>query len=368
MTDTTRHTPLYQVQLERGGRFVSFAGWQMPVQFAGVMAEHQAVRTRAGLFDVSHMGEMLVEGPDALAALQYAVTNDVSRLVDGKAQYALMCAPSGGVIDDLIIYREAADRYFVCVNASRREVDFSHLRTAVTRFRCKVSDCSDDYAQLALQGPKALGLLASLTDLDLQGLPSFSFVDGCVAGIDKVRVARTGYTGEDGVELYCAPHVAEELWRAIEKAGAAYSLALCGLGARDTLRLEMKYPLYGNDIDLEHNPIEAGLGWVVKLNKGDFVGRAPIAAALANGPERRWVGFKMVGRGIPRHGYPIRVDGRAVGNVTSGTHSPSLGEPIGVGYVPASFAAKGMDIEVVIRERAIAAVVVDTPFYKRETP
>ena len=345
-----------------------FAGWEMPVQFAGIIAEHQAVRTRVGLFDVSHMGELTIEGPDALAAVQYAVTNDVAKLRDGTALYAAMCVESGGIVDDLIIYREAADRFFLCVNASRKDADFAHLRAVVTRFRCRVYDRSDDFAQLALQGPKALALLGELTALAVGMMPSFTFVDGTVAGITGVRIARTGYTGEDGVELYCAPQAADALWRALERAGEKYGLAPCGLGARDTLRLEMKYPLYGNDIDLEHNPIEAGLGWIVKLAKGDFLGHTAIAAVAANGPARQWVGFKMNGRGIPRHGHRIRADGKDVGVVTSGTHAPSLGEAIGAGYVTANLAAVGTKLEIVVRDKVVPAVVVDTPFYQRESP
>jgi len=362
----TRRTPLYRVQAERGGRFVPFAGWEMPVQFTGLLAEHQAVRERVGLFDVSHMGEVVIEGQEALAAVQHLVTNDVSRLEDGTALYTVMCVESGGIVDDLIVYREASDRYFLCVNAGRKDEDVAHITSTLKRFACTVTDRSLDFAQIAVQGPRALALLSELTRVKVAAMPSFTWQDASVAGIDAVRIARTGYTGEEGAELYVAPGRAEELWRALEKAGEKHGLALCGLGCRDTLRLEMKFPLYGNDIDLEHNPIEAGLSWVVKLNKGEFLGRAALAACAAAGPSRRWVGFKMEGRGIPRHGYPVHVGGKEVGLVTSGTHSPSLGEPIGAAYVPAAVAAVGSKLEIIIRDKPVAAVVVKTPFYKRD--
>ncbi|HET6346385.1 MAG TPA: glycine cleavage system aminomethyltransferase GcvT, partial [Myxococcota bacterium] len=333
-----RRTPLYAVQHARGGRFVPFAGWEMPVQFTGLVAEHQAVRERVGLFDVSHMGELIVEGPEALTALQYVVTNDVSKLTDGKALYTVMCVEDGGIVDDLIVYREAADRYFLCVNASRRQADHEHIRKHLTRFRCKLTDVSDDWAQIAVQGPRADDVVAALTSHDVRSMAPFTWTDASVGGVEGVRVARTGYTGERGFELYCRSDGAEDLWLALEKAGGPHGLALCGLGARDTLRLEMKYPLYGNDIDLARNPLEAGLGWVVKLPKGEFVGSAALSDIKAKGPARKWVGFKMTERGIPRQGYPIWANGAEVGVVTSGTHSPSLSEGIGAGYVPAALA------------------------------
>lgn len=338
----------------------------MPVQFTSLMAEHHAVRQRVGLFDVSHMGEVVVQGPGAFDALQWIVTNDLAKLRDGTALYTVMCVESGGVVDDLIVYREAADRYFLCINASRRAEDVAHLQAQAERFDCTVTDVSDEWAQLALQGPRADDVLASLTSHDVRGMAPFTWADATVGGVAGVRIARTGYTGEPGFELYCRPAGAEQLFLAIEQAGAPHELALCGLGARDTLRLEMKYPLYGNDIDLEHDPIEAGLGWVVKLDKGSFLGSAALQRVKEQGPARKWVGFKMRDRGIPRHGYPIRAGGRDVGVVTSGTHSPSLNEPIGAGYVIAELASPGSTFDVIIRDKAIAAEVVKTPFYKRE--
>lgn len=369
MTELKR-TPLYAVQAENGGKFVPFAGWEMPVQFSGLMAEHQAVRTQVGLFDVSHMGEIIIEGPQAFDAVQFLITNDVAKLSDGKALYTVMCVENGGIVDDLIVYRENTQRFFICVNASRRADDFAHMRAVCKRFDCTVTDVSDEYAQLALQGPHAAALLAELVDASVQAkvaaMEAFSWLDAPVAGLSWVRIARTGYTGEHGYELYARSSEGDALWRAIMRVGDKHGLLLCGLGCRDTLRLEMKYPLYGNDIDLEHNPLEAGLGWVVKFAKGDFVGKAALEAVKAQGVARKWVGFKMLDRGIPRHGYPIAVDGQEVGVVTSGTHSPSLGEPIGTGYVPAHLAALGSRFDVVIRNKAVLAEVVKTPFLVRE--
>ncbi|MEE8410337.1 MAG: glycine cleavage system aminomethyltransferase GcvT [Myxococcota bacterium] len=360
-----RKTALHAIQVERGARMVTFVGWELPVQYEGVVAEHTAVRERVGLFDVSHMGEVLIEGPQALDAVQWIITNNAAKLVDGKALYTVMCLENGGIVDDLIVYRQGQNSYFLCVNAARRDADVAHITEQVARFDCTVADVSDAWSQLALQGPKANDVLSQLTDHEAWAMTPFSWVDVTVAGIDGVRVARTGYTGEHGFELY-TKHGATDLWCALEEAGRAHGLALCGLGARDTLRLEMKYALYGNDIDTDHHPIEAGLGWVVKLKKGDFLGRAAIAAVKADGPTRKWVGFKMKGRGIPRHGYPIHFGGEQVGVVTSGTHSPSLGEPIGSGYVPTALADLGSELDIIIRDQPVAAYVVDTPFYKRD--
>ncbi len=361
-----KQTPFYALQAELGARFVSFAGYELPVQYAGLLAEHTAVRERAGLFDVSHMGEIVLEGPGALDAVQWLVTNNVAKLVDGGALYTVMCRAGGGIVDDLIVYRVAADHFFLCVNGARREVDREHIVAEAARFDCRVRDVSDDWAQLALQGPRADAILAELTNHDVAAMKPFTFADVPVGAIEGVRLARTGYTGESGCELYVATGAAAELWRALTSAGEAHGLAPAGLGARDTLRLEMKYPLYGNDIDEEHTPIEAGLGWVVKLKKGDFLGREALAAQKSAGPQRRWVGFKMRARGIPRPGYRIQIGGADAGVVTSGTHSPSLGEPIGCGYVPASAAGAGTDIDIVIRGKPVAARIVETPFYKRD--
>jgi aminomethyltransferase len=366
MTDLKR-TPFYDLQAAQGARFVPFAGWEMPVQFSGVIAEHKAVREAAGLFDVSHMGEVTVRGPGAFDGLQYVITNDLSKLEDGGALYTAMCLEDGGIVDDLIVYRLAQDDYFICINAGRRDEDVAHFHQHLASFDCVVEDCSDSWAQLALQGPTALEVFGAVSDLDAAGMQPFTFVDARVGGVDGVRVARTGYTGEDGVELYLRVESAAAVFEALVAAGEARGLQLCGLGARDTLRLEMKYALYGNDIDTEHNPYEGGLGWVVKLKKGDFLGRDALAAVKEAGPKRKLVGFKMEGRGIPRQGYAICVEGADIGVVTSGTHSPSLGEAIGVGYVDASLTAVGSQFNIRVRGKEIPAVVVKTPFYKRES-
>ena len=360
-------TALHDVHVARGARMVPFAGYHMPVQYEGVMAEHKTIRNDCGLFDVSHMGEVVVEGPGALEGLQWVLSNDLSKLVDGQALYTVMCQDNGGIVDDLIVYREGAERYFLCINASRRHEDVAHLQGGLSKYDCTLTDVSDSYSQIALQGPKAEALLSKLAGIEFgEAFRPFFFKDLTIAGCDNVRVARTGYTGEDGVELYVANEDAVKLWEALEDAGAEFAIKPCGLGARDTLRLEMKYALYGNDIDLEHNPIEAGLGWVVKLKKGEFRGSKAIEAYKAGDSKRKLVGFKMVGRGIPRQGYEIQVEGKAVGKVTSGTHSPSLGEAIGMGYVSLEHSKVGTRLEVVVRGKAIEAEVVSTPFYKRD--
>ena len=361
-----RRTPFYDLHAALGARFVPFAGWEMPVQFSGVLAEHNAVREAAGVFDVSHMGEVVVRGPEAREGLDHIVTNDLSKLEDGSALYTVMCLEDGGIVDDLIVYRVNEDEYFICVNAGRRSEDVAHFKEHLAGFDCVLEDVSDDYAQLALQGPKAVDVLKAVSECDLSLMKPFTFVDTTVAGVANIRVARTDYTGEDGVELYLPAREAARVYQALLEAGKDMGLMPCGLGCRDTLRLEMKYALYGNDIDLEHNPYQAGLGWVVKLSKGAFVGRDRLVEIKEMGVRQKLVGFKMDGRGIPRSGYSILLDGKPVGRVTSGTHSPSLGEAIGVGYVPTDASKIGSKFEIEIRGKAVPAVVVKTPFYKRE--
>jgi aminomethyltransferase len=355
-------TPLYSLQQARGGRFVDFAGWEMAVQFAGLVSEHLATRSHAGLFDVSHMGELTVTGPQALAALQLLVTNDVAKLQDGRALYTVMCVQDGGIVDDLIVYREHQDSYFLCVNASRRQADLAHIKLHSSQFDCQVTDVSDAWALLALQGPQAQAIVTALCPSDTTGMRPFAWMFTELRGV-PVRLARTGYTGEHGFEIFVQTSAAEALFLALEKVGTSHGMQLCGLGARDTLRLEMKYPLYGNDIDLQHHPLEAGLGWVVKFAKGDFLGRAALLQHKEQGPVRAWVGLKMLGRGIARAGYKIFAQGQQVGCVTSGTHSPSLGKPIACGYVPVALSAPGTPLDILIRDRPVQAQVVNTPFY-----
>ena len=364
-----KRTPLYDAHRAAGARMVDFAGWEMPVQYTGIIDEHLAVRTRAGLFDVSHMGEVEVRGAGALAACQYATANDVGRLADGQAQYSLLLTPAGGIVDDVIIYRRAADRFFFCVNASNRERDVAHLRAHVRG--AEVIDRSDDYALLALQGPRATAILARLTSVELGRVPRFAFAEGEVAGRGAL-IAHTGYTGEDGWELYCAPGDAAALWQAILDAGRPDGVAPAGLGARDTLRLEAALPLYGHELGEDTTPFEARLAWVVRMDKGDFVGRAGLETHRQRGPRRCLVGIELTEPGVPRAGYRVLRQGSAVGEVTSGTKSPTLGKGIGLGYVEPSASGPDTPTAVEIRGREVAARVVRLPFYRsggqREAP
>ena len=352
-------TPLNAVHRALGARMVDFAGWDMPVQYTGVVAEHEAVRSAAGMFDVSHMGEVEFRGPGALESANALITNDLQRIADGQAVYAGLLNHQGGFVDDVVAYRFSPERILICVNASNREKDFAWMVEHSPRVR--PLNRSDDYAQLAVQGPKAAGILQRLTSVPLQGIATYHFREGEVAGVPCI-ISRTGYTGEDGFELYCPPDRAERLWNAILEAGRGDGLLPAGLGARDTLRTEMKYALYGNDIDDSHTPLEAGLGWIVKWDKGDFVGRAALAEQKAKGVQRKLVGFEMREAGIPRHGYRLAKDGQPVGEVTSGTMGPTVKKAIGIGYVPTTLAAETTPLEVDIRGRPARAEVVKTPF------
>ena len=353
-------TPLFDTHVRAGARMVEFAGWEMPVQYEGVLAEHEAVRTRVGLFDVSHMGEVIFRGPKALAALNRAFTNDLSKVADGQAQYGCLCRETGGIVDDVVVYRRSAEDLLVCVNAANRKKDFDWLLAHAGG--AEVTNESDEWAQLALQGPLAAQLLQRLTNVNLTVLRTYRFAGGEVAGIPCL-VARTGYTGEDGFELFCPPAQAERLWGELMEAGRHERIAPCGLGARDSLRLEMAYRLYGSDMDDSTTPLEAGLAWVVKLEKGEFVGREALVRQREQGLSRKLVGFVLTDAGIARHGYPVLQDGRRVGEVTSGTRSPSLGASVGLAYVPPALAAEGSTFAVEIRGKPTAAKVVKTPFY-----
>ncbi|MBM4109688.1 MAG: glycine cleavage system aminomethyltransferase GcvT [Phycisphaerae bacterium] len=364
MAPELKRTPLFEAHRRHGARLVDFGGWEMPVQYpTGVLKEHAAVRGAAGLFDVSHMGEMEVRGPRALEAVQGFVSNDAAALGDGQAMYTVVCLPSGGIVDDVLVYRYAADRFFFCLNAGNQEKDFAWIRDRVGT----VADCvyrSDEFAQVALQGRLAPEILQRLTRADLAGLRYYWFTETEVAGVPAV-VARTGYTGEDGFEVFVSPAQAQRLWDALLEEGGPKGLVPVGLAARDTLRLEMKFALYGNDIDETTSPLEAGLGWVVKLDKGPFVGSDVLARQKAAGVGRRLVGFELVDRAVPRHGYACLADGGAVGTVTSGTLSPSLDKPIGMAYLPSRLAAVGSRFVVDVRGKPREAVVVKTPFYRR---
>ncbi len=356
-------TPLHAVHKKLGARMVEFGGWEMPVQYSGILDEHHAVRRGAGVFDVSHMGEIEIRGPEALALVQWVTTNDAARLKTGQIQYTGLLYPHGGYVDDILVHKVAPDHYFLCVNASNQEKDYEHIRQA-NRFDAAVEFVSERYAQIAVQGPLAAAILQRLTPANLGPLRRYWFIDGEVCG-RPARIARTGYTGEDGFEIYAAPQDAETLWTALLEAGRESGAKPCGLGARNTLRLEAAMPLYGHEIDESITPLEAGLDWTVKLDKGDFLGRAVLLRQREEGVRRRLTGFEMRGRGIARDGYEVRAGGQAEGWVTSGAPSPTLGRNIGLCYLPPEMALPGNPIEIMIRGEAAEAVTVATPFYKR---
>jgi aminomethyltransferase len=347
---------------------VPYAGWEMPVQYGGIVDEHRTVREAVGLFDLSHMGEVLISGTEALAFARYAVVSDPGTLELGQAQYSMLCAEDGGVIDDLIVYR-TDEGYLVVCNAANRDAVMAHLEALRARgdFDAHLEDRSDRTALIAPQGPRAAELLATLTDLDLSSLGYYRSLQGEVAGVDCL-VARTGYTGEDGFELFCDARRAGAVWDAVMGAGEGLGLKPAGLGARDTLRLEAGMPLYGNELGRNGNPYEANLGRVVKLEKGEFLGRAALAAVQQTGPRRKLVGLVMRENAVARSGYPVLVEGDEAGVVTSGTASPTLGEKIAMAYLPAAAAAPGNEVQVVVRERPYRAEQVKLPFYKRPRP
>jgi aminomethyltransferase len=360
-----RRTPLNTVHRESGAKMVPFGVWDMPVEYAGLISEHLAVRRAAGLFDVSHMGEFEIEGDRALTFLQRVTANDVAKLSDGRAQYSALPNPRGCPIDDVILYRRAADRYLMIVNAANIEKDLAWLRSQGPS-GCEVRDVSEERALLALQGPRSESILQGLTPIDLSQLKFYRFTEGDVNG-QSALVARTGYTGEDGFELMVAPHHAAELWTSLLTAGRDEGLVPAGLGARDTLRLEARMLLYGNDMDETTTLIEAGLGWIVSLDeaKGDFNGREVLAEQKASGTASTLVGFEVVGRGIARHGYPVSLGGETVGAVTSGSYAPFLQKNIGLCYLPSEHATEGAEFDVDVRGQGVPARVVPTPFYKR---
>ncbi len=359
-----RRTPLYDSHRRLGGRMVEFAGWEMPVYYTGILEEHRAVREQAGLFDVSHMGEVEVRGAQASFTCQALVTNDAAKLDVGGAQYSVMCLPTGGIVDDVIYTRLAPDRFLFCVNAANEEKDYEWMRDHARG--AEVVNRSADFAQLALQGPKAARILQPLTAIDLATLASFRAVEGEVAGL-RALVSRTGYTGEDGFEIYVAPERAETLWERLLAEGAGQGLVPVGLGARDTLRLEKGLMLYGNDIDETTTPLEAGLGWVVKLDKPDFVGREALLRQKTEGVGRRLVGLRLdENTAPPRHGYRVLAAGRTVGRVTSGSKSPTLGRGIALALVESTVAEIGTALEVESRSRQHPAEVVTLPFVRRQ--
>jgi aminomethyltransferase len=359
-------TPLYAEHAALGAKLVPFAGYEMPVQYpAGITAEHHAVRRAAGLFDVSHMGEFLVRGDRALDFVQHVSTNDASKLEVGQAQYSTLLNHDGKLLDDLLVYRYP-DHYMLVVNGANKEKDLRWVQQFTGQFGVELADRTDDIALLALQGPKAESILRRLTDAELDAIHYYRFAEGTVDGI-PATISRTGYTGEDGFELYVPAADAARLWRRLLEAGADDGLLPTGLGCRDSLRLEMGYALYGNDLDEETSPLEAGLGWVVKMDRGDFVGRDALARQKEQGITRRLVGFRLKERGFPRHGYPVSVDGQEAGVVTSGVLSPTLGEGVGMAYVPAAASKPGTEIGIGIRGTSVPAEVVRPPFHKGGT-
>jgi aminomethyltransferase len=343
---------------------VPFAGYNMPVQYEGVNAEHEIVRNGVGVFDVSHMGEFILKGPNALALIQKFSSNDASVLFDGKAQYSCMPNGKGGIVDDLIIYRVAENEYFLVVNASNIEKDWNWI-SSLNDLGVEMQNVSDDYSLLAIQGPKAAEAMQSLTDVNLSEMVYYTFQHGKFAGVDNVMISATGYTGSGGFEIYVKNQEIEHVWNEVFKAGASYGIKPIGLAARDTLRLEMGFCLYGNDIDDTTSPLEAGLGWITKFTK-DFVDSDFLKKQKEEGVTRKLVAFEMIDRGIPRHDYPILdSNGNVIGKVTSGTMSPSMKVGIGLGYVTKEFSTLESEIFIEIREKGVKAKVVKLPFYKK---
>jgi len=363
-TDHLRRTPLHELHVEAGAKLVAFAGWQMPVQYSGVIDEHDAVRRRAGLFDVSHMGQLLVRGPGARDFLQRVTCNDLARLGPGRAQYNALTTPAGTFVDDLLVYVLGEREYLLVINAANAAKDLAWLAQHARGVEGEIEDVSSAWALLSLQGPQAAPTLEPLVSRAVLELRYYRFARAAVSGTACI-VSRTGYTGEDGFEIYAPPAEAPRLWCEILAAGAPLGVVPAGLGARDTLRLEARMALYGSDIDETTTVLEADLGWIVKLDKGEFVGREVLARQARDGVSRKLVGFELLGRGIARHGHPVLVEGKTVGRVTSGTHSPTLRKSIGLAYLPVEHADAGREFAVEIRGRSEPARVVPTPFYRR---
>jgi aminomethyltransferase len=358
-----KRTPLFEVHCSCNAKMVDFGGWNMPVQYSSILEEHNAVRNAVGIFDVSHMGEIEIQGRQAAQLVEYVSTNNAAKLKPGQAHYSALLYEHGGFVDDILVHKISDHHFFLCVNASNQEKDFEHIRSH-NHFEAEVEFASDRYAQLAIQGPKALLTLQKLTDTTLSQIKYYWFADGTVAGV-PARIARTGYTGEDGFEIYIAPNVAQQVWNEILKAGQEFGIKPCGLGARNTLRLEAKMALYGHELTASINPFEADLGWIVKMDKGDFIARSTLEKIVQHGITRKLMGFEMRGRGIGRDGYEVWIEGEPAGWVTSGGPAPSLNKNIGLCYLPMDKAAPGLMIQVLVRNSPVDAVTVPTPFYKR---
>ncbi|AOC91711.1 glycine cleavage system aminomethyltransferase GcvT [Bacillus amyloliquefaciens] len=360
-----KRTPLYDVYKEYGGKTIDFGGWELPVQFSSIKEEHEAVRTKAGLFDVSHMGEVEVSGQDALSFLQKMMTNDVADLKPKSALYTAMCYPDGGTVDDLLIYQKSETCYLLVINASNIEKDIAWLKEHA-KGDVRLTNQSDEISLLAVQGPNAQTVLSKLTECDLASLKPFTFIDGADVAGRQVLLSRTGYTGEDGFELYCRNEDAVHLFKEILAAGENEGLVPCGLGARDTLRFEAKLALYGQELTKDITPVEAGIGFAVKHKKdSDFFGKSVLSEQKEKGAPRKLVGLEMIEKGIPRHGYTVKKDGVAIGEVTTGTQSPTLKKNIGLALIKTEFSEIGTEVEVEIRKKTVKAKIVRTPFYKR---
>jgi aminomethyltransferase len=360
---TLKRTAFYDRHVALGGKIVGFGGYEMPVQYGGIIEEHLRVRNTVGIFDVSHMGEVEVWGRDALAFVQQVTINDAARLAEGRVQYSALCYPDGGIVDDLLVYH-MGDHYMLVINAANTAKDIEWLHAQLSG-EVKLKDRTDDISLLAVQGPRSLATLQKLTTADLAAIPYYHFIRHRLAGVDMI-ISRTGYTGELGFELYFPSDTGtgEKVWKAVMDAGKEFTIGPVGLGARDTLRLEMGYCLYGHDIDATTNPLEAGLGWITKLDKPSFIGKDAISAVKKQGLRRRLVGMTLDDKAFPRQGYPVHHNGQAVGAVTSGTFSPTLGRGIGMGYVPLSCAAPGTELEIAIRGKQVPATVATLPFVK----
>ena len=359
-----KKTKLNQVHKQLGAKMAEFGGWEMPIEYSGIIHEHLAVRNSAGLFDISHMGEIIIRGPESLGFLQKVTCNDVSRLKDGQVQYSALLFPNGTFVDDILVHRLSPDDYFVCVNASNTDRDFKWI-CEQNHFDAEVQDASDQYTQLAIQGPQAGKILQKLVNIDLTLIKYYWFQRGKVNGVESI-ISRTGYTGEDGFEIYFSPEFSKQIWTHLLERGTAEGLLPVGLGARNTLRLEAKMALYGHEISEEVAPWEADLAWIVKMEKGEFIGRTALLQLQQRGIDKQLVGFEMEGKGIARDGYPVLIDGHSVGRVTSGGPAPYLRKNLGLAYVPVTHARVGTPLDIQIRSNPVRARIVETPFYKRK--
>jgi aminomethyltransferase len=365
MLENLKRTPLYDIYKEYGGKIVDFAGWEMPIQFEGITLEHEAVRNNAGLFDVSHMGEVEVKGTGAFEFVQNLVTNDVQVLENNQILYTFMCYTNGGVVDDLLVYKFSSEHYYLVINAGNIEKDFQWMLDNKGLYNVELTNTSAEVAELAIQGPKAQMILQKLTNMDLDEIKFFYFKEDVIVDGVKCLVSRTGYTGEDGFEIYASIGEIEQLWRKLLIVGAEDGLKPAALGCRDTLRFEASLPLYGNELSQDISPLEAGFGYFVKLAKNNFIGKEALVKQKEEGLKRKLVGFEMKDRGIPRHGYEVNVQGEKIGDVTTGYLSPTLKKNIGFALIDAKYAEIGTEIEIVIRNKAVKAEVVSKKFYKK---